>query len=210
MPTTEFYINEFPQESPDSGWIGSGVGGGSGGGGGGGGGGSGGGAWLPGGGSGGGGGGSGDDKPEDWFTVGIWGMTGSFLPLVDGSDVLLMHNGLVLESVSGCVRVELECQVDGDSSGEHVRCIILELVYQYGDTTKSFIGGLLADGDIIVKAKWQSGHYNYASISKVRFRLKNDPNSVSPWVKLPFDVVIGKNVMLLTIRDGIVSIKSFY
>ena len=207
MATDEFYVDEFPKEQKDD-WVkesddGTGTGGGGGSGTGGESGGVGGGSWSP-------------DTPNkedyddqnEWHPLANLNSDGSFLPLVDGSGVLLTHQGAILESIAGCIQFIIECKIKDDSEGKHLRCIIIELVQLKGKKSQTVIKGSLPNGRIEVRAKWQRGHYNYADVSRVKFRLQDQKKSTE-WIKLPHSTDDGVAVMVLTVFNGIISVEKF-
>lgn len=144
-----------------------------------------------GGGSGSGGGGSGGSG-DIWYDLidSSWGMTTPLL-LIDGSGLLLTEgNGVLLKGVDGCLTIDIDCQIQGDN-GQHVRCIILRSILDKQeskeDTGANFLlQNLIGRGKITLAACWQKGHWNYAAIHTVRFRIRDgkEQEVITPWLRL--------------------------
>lgn len=210
MATEEFYRDEHPKPGGGGSGGGSwGSGGGSGGSSGGGG--SGGGSWGSGAGSGGddsAGGGADGGAEKPWYLIGYWDDEGDQLIIVDANGTALT-NGFELLLGSCCMKIEIECQIKGDSAYSHLDCIILGAVAKEGVVKgNSIFAGLLKNGEIDIYARWQKGHYNHASINTVRFRLKDRNETVTPWYKIPMGEAPGKRIMTLVLQDGFLTTKT--
>ena len=185
----EPFWDERPIPTENGGWSGSGGSGGSGGGGG---------SWGGGGVSGGGG----TDPDEIWFELfGNWAIHEQLI-LLDGEGyVLLSPEGEILQGMNGCIDIKVECQIRGDSSGRHVRCLLLT------NSLDPQITGTLLDkfpaSSTRLFVRWQKGHYPHNSINTARFRINGE---VSSWFKLPLQ---GSYVEFaeVAVRDGIVNVK---
>lgn len=143
--------------------------------------------------TGGGNGGGGGSSAEVWYDLidGSWGMTTPVL-LTDGSGTLLTDgSGNILKGVDGCLSIDIDCQIQGED-GKHVRCIILrsimsELDTQTEETSANFLlQNLVGRGRITLAACWQAGHWDYASVHTVRFRIRDgqDQEVITSWIKL--------------------------
>lgn len=220
MAEEEYYYNEKP-ETGDTGGTAGGSNGGTGGQGPGGGGGSGGGGgwgnitYGPGGDGGSGGGGGwnvtpgtrppepepGEDDPDDWF----WITEGGFrLPpvLLESPDGFLLESpdGRLLLGNTGCVSIGIECRIN-DGKTTHRRCLLIrwEIEAEPADSFQSaldklFANAALPNGTIIVKARWQSGHWNVAEVHSVQFRCED---FTTDWIALPLE---GDYVTVLKIK----------
>lgn len=199
MATEEFYRDEHPK--PDTGggrgdWASGGGGGGGGG-------------W-----GGGGSGGGGDGGDGTWYLVGRWGSDVDLI-IVNGEG-LAVTDGLYLLAGGCCMKIEIEAQIrDYQISGivgTHYDCVLLSAVPRKADgsagSERSIFTGLLQNGEIDIYARWQKGHYNHSSIHTVRFRLKEDKNTITPWYHIPLGNAPGKKVMTLQVKDGILTAKS--
>lgn len=187
------YWNEHPElDKPDDPWGGSGGGGGSGSGTGWGGGG----GWGSGGGGGsggsGGGGGSGSSFPMDpeeiWHHLaGDW-FSNAPLILTDGTGLILSDStGTILTGVDGCIKIKVECQIQGTDSAEHIRCIILRTVLNTGEKEgfNTIMEQLTQTGRITLAGCWQAGHYDHEQLHTVRFRINKE--LVTGWIHLPLN-----------------------
>ena len=210
---SEFYRDEVPATTPGQGGgsAGGSWGGGSGGGGGGG--------WTGGGGWGGGGaggsggsGGGGSSSPPT--TEEIWHLlTGtlatSYPQILTHGDGFIQTDpdGYLLFGSSGCIEIKVYCQIQGTNSSYHVACILpaFHIDTISNNVDGNVLGNLrLLNGAVRFKAKWQPGHYDYASLHTVRFRIAGQ---VTPWVKLPLggDYL---DVAEITVRDGQITVNS--
>lgn len=162
----EFYIDERPVPSENGGWgavsgIVSGI--------------------ISGGGWGGSGGGGGSGPDEMWFELkGDWTIHEQLI-LLDGEGyILLSPEGEVLQGMNGCIDIKVECQIHGDSAGQHVRCLLLT------NSLDPEVTGTLLDqfpaSSTRLFVRWQKGHYPHSSINAARFRIDG---KVSSWFKLP-------------------------
>lgn len=210
MATDEFYRDERP-EATDPGTGGGGswfpIGGGGTGIGGGGGGGVG--VWHPIGGGGGGGdgsGGDGGDEDDDWHLLAGWALDEDALIIVNGEN-LIMTDGTLLLTGPCCMRIEIEVQIKGEHE-EHLDCIIVSAVannQQFG-AGQTIIADFLASASIDIYARWQKGHWDHSEINTVRFRLRGDSSTITPWYHVPMGDAPGRRVMTLDIRDGLLSV----
>ena len=197
----DFYLDEHPKPQEPSQWgtdttDGSGGGGGGGGGSGGAIGGI---AW--GGGAGGGGGGSGGEpstpnewpEPEEpWYLVSSWKHSQTEV-LLNGEDFIQACGPWILKGDKGCMELVVKAQIQGDSGGSHVRCILLSFSMSgrseiAGDPFEWLFGKIpVINGTMTLRAKWQAGHWPYDSIHTARFKLlsTDDDGVISPWMKLP-------------------------
>ncbi|MBR2364289.1 MAG: hypothetical protein IKA79_03715 [Lentisphaeria bacterium] len=162
-----------------------------------------------GGGNGGGGGASGDL----WYDLidSSWGMTTPLL-LLDGSGVLLTEgNGVLLKGVDGCLTIDIDCQIQGDN-GQHVRCIILRSIMSELDTqpyytSASFLlQNLVSRGKITLAACWQAGHWDYAAVHTVRFRIRDgiDQEVITPCIKLAMNPAMTSFATLSLDENGLI------
>lgn len=153
-------------------------------------------------GSGGSGGGSGIGPDEIWFElIGDWTIHEQLM-LLDGEGyVLLSPEGEILQGMNGCIDIKVECQIQGDSGGRHVRCLLLT------NSLDPEVTGTLLDkfpaSSTKLFVRWQTGHYPHGSINTARFRING---KVSSWFKLPLQ---GSYVEFaeVAVRDGIVNVK---
>lgn len=180
----EYYKDERPDDGSGGGGGGEGPGGGGGGGSGG--------SWGGGGNSGGGGGGGtkpewgGDDpdKPDDEPDEPEWGhnVVGLNLPYLKTSKsgyLLSDKNGFLLTGSFQCtLPPPLIVEVgDGEEARKHLDCVLCGLT----DSRRSFridknisVNALYGyfswarPGKFGIMMKWQSGHYDYAKLNKVR------------------------------------------
>ena len=212
---SEFYLDEKPKnplppefEGEGGDWGGSGGGGGGGGG-------------SPvtdfgswGGGGNGGGGGDEPSSPEPgqeiWYIVLNGSMkTSLYQLLTDGEGRLLMNvsGDILTGGETGCVEILIECQIEGDASGSHVRCLLLSFVLETPDASADFDSNTLLenlthlpDGKIRIRAKWQTGHYDYSRLHTVRFRIGGENGKVTAWEKLSMENYI--DIIVLKIKAG--------
>ena len=195
----DFYLDERPKEQEPS-QCGTDTTDGSGGGGGGGGsgGGIGGIAWGGGGGGSGGGSSGGPSTPnewpepeEPWYTVSSWNHSQTEI-LLNGEGHLQACGPWILKGLKGCIELYVKAQIQGDSGGSHVRCILLSFSMsgRSGATSDPFewlFGNVpVVNGTMTLRAKWQAGHWPYDSIHTARFKLiaEDDDGIITPWVKL--------------------------
>ena len=157
------------------------------------------GVWGPMGGDGGSGGVGEDNK---WYLLGAWTvdfpllLTDSYGRLLCGKDDLLLY------SSGGCLKLKIECQIAGDSAGEHVECILIAvdaMEKANGRIESNILENLLLNGYLSVTAKWQAGHYNIDNIHTVRFRLNE--SEITPWIRIPLDATPCE-IMQIKIVDG--------
>ncbi|MDD3155194.1 MAG: hypothetical protein PHS41_10030 [Victivallaceae bacterium] len=206
----EYYLDEHP--SPSDGW---GV---SGGGSGGGGWGAGfGGVWGGGGGAGGGAGGGGggeagsggsETQTDSWVVLGQWVPENSML-LADGDGFLLENcDGFLLEGDKACLAITVACEISGDAQGGHAKCVLTCFLVSGEkkpmETAEDWLFGSLSlpSGEVSILAKWQKGHYNYAELHTVRFRVNG---SVTPWIRLTLDKY--RIVAVLSVDRGRIKLK---
>ena len=216
------FWNEHPQPTPDNPWGGSGgssSGGSS----------SGGGGWGSGSGSGSGtgsGSGGGDsgtgspgtgsgssfpmDPEEIWHPLAGDFFSNTPVILTDGTGLILTDGaGRILTGVDGCIKIKVECQIQGTDSAEHIRCIILRTILQTGekDGFNTVMEQLTRTGRITLGACWQEGHYNHEILHTVRFRINKN---VTPWIYLPLNpemqfvaelIWTGQEIKIETIRS---------
>jgi hypothetical protein len=142
------------------------------------------------------------DFDEIWFELtGEWTLHEQLI-LLDGEGyVLLSPEGEILQGMNGCINIKVECQIQGDSGGQHVRCLLLT------NSLDPEVTGTLLDkfpaSSTKLFVRWQTGHYPHSSINTARFRING---KVSSWFTLPLQ---GSYVEFaeVAVRDGIVSVK---
>jgi len=191
----EFYRNEIPQTGDGyGGWggtSGSGLVG----------------SWGSG--SGGGTGNSGETPSEDpWYLL-IGKLESAVQKILTNGDdfIQLDPGGSILTATSGCIDLKIYCQIQGTSSSYHVDCILLAFVVDSTgnsvdhNTVLRTLG--LPNGVLRLRAKWQAGHYDYASVHTVRFRIAGQ---ITPWIKLSMTEYL--DVAKLAIRDGQIIVTS--
>ena len=191
----EFYRNEVPTGSESGGWGGATGGGFVG-------------SW--GGGSGGSGSGATGETPSEdpWYL--LIGKLESAVPkiLTNGDDFIQLDpDGAILTATSGCIDLKIYCQIQGTSSSYHVDCILLAFVVDSTGNSVDHNTVLwtlgLPNGRLRLRAKWQAGHYDYASIHTVRFRIAGQ---ITPWIKLSMTDYL--DVAQLAVRDGQIIVTS--
>lgn len=135
--------------------------------------------------------------------------TSLYQMLTDGDGRLLLNDsGCILTGgETGCIEILVECQIKGDASGDHVRCLLLSFVLETEDASSEFDSNTLLenltnlpDGKIRIRAKWQTGHYDYSKYHTVRFRIGGENGKVTAWEKLPMGNYI--DIIELKIKYG--------
>lgn len=198
---SEFYLDERPTEEESSQWGGGAIG--SGGSSGSSGDGIGSAAWGGGSGSGSGSSSGGDsdddlesgewpDAEDPWYLVSSWRQSQTEV-LLNGDGYIQGCGPWVLKGDNGCMELVIKAQISGDSSGTHVRCILLSFTMfeRTGSTTDPFdwlFGNVpVINGTMTIRAKWQAGHWDYSTLNTVRFKLfsTGDDAVITPWLKLP-------------------------
>ena len=192
----EFYRDEHPKKLPPGEWIDGGGGGGGGG------------EYIPPGPM---GvwyvngltpGGTGSETEGKWHLLGAWQVDFPLLLTDSYGRLLCGKNDLLLYSSGGCLKLKLECQIEGDDGGRHVECILIAvnaMEKANGNQEGNMLENLLLNGYLSVTAKWQAGHYNIDNVHTVRFRLNE--SEITPWIRIPLDST-PLEVMQIKIVDG--------
>ena len=191
----EFYRNEKTDPS-SGGYWGGGSGGGSGGGGG---------YW---------GGGTSPGTPsgpeeQPWHLI-QGSLQTSFPQIFTNGDgfIQMDASGHILAGSSGCMDLSIYCQIQGTNSSYHVDCILLAFVIDKSGSNVDYNAMLanlrLPNGAVRIRAKWQAGHYDYASLHTVRFRIAGQ---VTPWVRLPLGGSY-LDMAEIAVRDGQIIVTS--
>ncbi|MBR7145945.1 MAG: hypothetical protein IKD10_13535 [Lentisphaeria bacterium] len=158
-----------------------------------------GGGWVDGGDVGGGGGELDGGEGEKWFLLGLWQMDFPLL-LTDSAGRLLSDaNDVLLYSAGGCLTLNIECQIMGDTAGYHVSCLIAGVDAIESSHPGGMLKDLLLNGALSVKVKWQAGHYDIGTVHTARFRINE--SEPTPWIVIP----LAENpceVMQIEIVDG--------
>ncbi len=145
---------------------------------------------------------------EKWYL--IYGTLEAEYPqIVTNGDgfIQLDQDGAILTATSGCIDLRIYCQIQGTSSRYHVDCILLAFVVDSTGNSVDHNTALqslgLPNGGLRLRAKWQAGHYDYASIHTVRFRIAGQ---ITPWIKLSMTDYL--DVAKLAVRDGQIILTS--
>ena len=148
-------------------------------------------------------GGTGGSETEDkWHLLGAWQVDFPLLLTDSYGRLLYGKNDLLLYSSGGCLKLKLECQIEGDGIGEHVECILVavDAVEKVnGNQAGNMLENLLMNGYLSVTAKWQAGHYNIDNVHTVRFRLNE--SEITPWIRIPLNATPCE-IMQIKIVDG--------
>ena len=101
--------------------------------------------------------------------------------------ILTDGTGMILTGVDGCLKIKVECQIQGTDSAEHLRCIILRTVLHTGEKEgfNTIMEQLTATGRITLAGCWQAGHYDHTLLHTVRFRINEE--WITDWIHLPLN-----------------------
>ena len=136
---------------------------------------------------------------ENWFLLGLWQVDFPLL-LTDSAGRLLSDaNDVLLYSSGGCLTLNIEGQIMGDSAGYHASCLIAGVEAIESSHSGGMLEDLLLNGVLSVKVKWQAGHYDIGKVHTARFRVNE--SAPTPWIVIP---LAGNpcEVMQIEIIDG--------
>ena len=123
-----------------------------------------------------------------WYLLSSWGFSQTAI-LLNGDGFLQGCDPWILKGDKGCMELKIEAQIQGDSGGAHIRCILLTFTMseRTGSTNNPFdwlFGNVpVIDGTMTIRAKFQAGHWDYVKLNTVRFRILDE--LTTPWIKLP-------------------------
>lgn len=111
-----------------------------------------------------------------WFELfSKWGYTTPVMRIIN-SNMFAKHKNMLITGSTPCMKFEVFTQIEGDSIGYHVSCLLTKFVFSDNEEEKI----------MTLFVKWQKGHYDIASIHSARFKIFD---VISQFKKIDFDFV---------------------